>query len=240
MVLIVYNTETRRLEIFKPIFQNEVGVYICGPTVYDHSHIGHARTYVAFDVIVRYLRYKGFKVKYVINITDIDDKIIKKAVETKQDPLELAKKFEKYFLEDIKALGIEDADIYPKVSDNITEIIKIIKKLIEKEFAYEIGGNIYFCVKKIEKFGKLSHQYLKNVKAGARVGINIQKKSPEDFVLWKNAAENEPSWESPWGKGRSGWHIECSAMSMKYLGEQFDIHGGAKDLIFPHHEKEIK
>jgi len=239
MTLKVFNTETRKLETFEPIRPNEVGIYICGPTVYDYSHIGHARTYVAFDVIVRYLRYRGFRVKQVTNITDIDDKIINRAIETGRDPLELAREFEKYFLEDIRALGVEESNVYPRVSDHIPEIVKIIQTLLEKEFAYQVEGNVYFDVTKIRKFGRLSRQSLDDLRAGARVEVDEKKRNPADFVLWKKAKSSDPSWDSPWGKGRPGWHIECSAMSMKYLGEQFDIHGGAKDLIFPHHENEL-
>jgi len=239
MPLKVFNTLTRRMEVLKPLRDNAVGIYVCGPTVYDHSHIGHARTYIAFDVIVRYLRYKGFEVKYVVNITNIDDKIINRAKEVKEDPLKLADKFEEAFFDDVKALGIEQADVYPRVTDHIPEVIKMIQTLIEKGFAYVVNGDVYFDVRKVTDYGKLSHQSLEDVKAGARVDVSEKKRFPVDFALWKAFKSGEPSWDSPWGKGRPGWHIECSVMSMKYLGPQFDIHGGAQDLIFPHHENEI-
>jgi len=239
MPLKVFNTLNQRIEVFKPLRDNTVGIYVCGPTVYDYSHAGHARTYIAFDIIVRYLRYKGFEVKYVVNITNIDDKIINRAKELKKDPLKLAEKFEEAFFDDIKALGIEQADVYPKVTDHIPEIIKMIQTLIGKGFAYVVNGDVYFCVTKVADYGRLSHQSLDEVKAGARVDLSEKKVFPVDFALWKSSKSGEPSWDSPWGKGRPGWHIECSVMSMKYLGPQFDIHGGAQDLIFPHHENEI-
>jgi len=227
------------MEVFKPICDNVVGIYVCGPTVYDYSHIGHARTYIAFDVIVRYLKYKGFEVKYVVNITNIDDKIINRAKELEEDPLKLADKFEEAFFDDVKALGIEQADVYPRVTDHIPEIIKMVQTLIEKGFAYIVNGDVYFDVRKVPDYGRLSHQSLEDVKAGARVDVGKKKRFPVDFALWKSSKPAEPSWDSPWGKGRPGWHIECSVMSMKYLGPQFDIHGGAQDLIFPHHENEV-
>jgi len=235
----VYNTLTRRLEPFEPLHEGRVHIYTCGPTVYDYCHIGHARTYLSFDVIVRYLEYKGYKVKYVVNITDIDDKIIARSQEVNEDPLALARKFEEAFHEDMKVFHIRPADHYPRVSDHIGDIIAAIKVLIEKGFAYEADGDVYFDVTRIEDFGKLSHQKLETLQAGARVAIDRKKKSPYDFALWRRAGEKEPGWDSPWGRGRPGWHMECSVMSMKYLGPQLDIHGGGKDLIFPHHENEI-
>jgi cysteinyl-tRNA synthetase len=227
------------LEPFEPFNRDKINIYVCGPTVYDYCHIGHARTYISFDVIVRYLEYKGYKVKYVVNITDIDDKIINRAKATHEDPLVLSKKYEQAFFEDMKGFHLRPADVYPRVSEHIQDIIAMIRDLIEKGFAYEVTGDIYFDVTKIQDFGKLSHQSLDRMLAGARVAIDRKKKSPYDFALWKHTDDNELGWESPWGRGRPGWHMECSAMSMKYLGPQLDIHGGAKDLIFPHHENEI-
>jgi len=230
---------TGRLEPFEPSDKGKVSVYVCGPTVYDYSHIGHARTYVSFDVIVRYLEYKGYKVTYVVNITNIDDKIVARAKETNEDPLALSKRFEQAFFEDMKEFNLRPADFYPRVSDHIQDIIIMTEGLIEKGVAYVTDGDVYFDVTKIQDFGKLSHQNLDQMMAGARVEIDRKKRSPHDFALWKRSDKGEPSWDSPWGKGRPGWHMECSAMSMKYLGPQLDIHGGAKDLIFPHHENEI-
>ncbi len=235
----VYNTLTKRKEEFRPLKDNEIRMYVCGPTVYDYPHIGHARTYVAFDIIRRYLLYRGYKVKFVMNITNVDDKIIKRANELGKDPLELADEFEKIFFEDIERLNIERADVHPRVTDHIKDIINLVEKLIERGYAYVSDGDVYFEVSKFKDYGKLSKQSLEEIKAGARVEVNPKKRNPADFALWKKAKPNEPYWHSPWGKGRPGWHIECSAMSMKYLGESFDIHGGAQDLIFPHHENEI-
>jgi cysteinyl-tRNA synthetase len=212
---------------------------VCGPTVYDYSHIGHAKTYTAFDLITRYLKYKGYSVKYVINITDIDDKIIKRANESGMDAMDLAEKFEQVFHDDMRALGIQDADVYPTVSGHIPEIIEIIQTLLKKGFAYVVDGDVYFSVNQVEDYGKLSQQSLDTIKSGARVSVDERKKNPADFALWKQSKEGEPSWSSPWGQGRPGWHIECSAMSTKYLGQQIDIHGGGRDLIFPHHENEL-
>ena len=230
---------TGRLEVFEPLSKGKVGIYVCGPTVYDYCHIGHARTYVSFDVIVRYLEYKGYKVQYVVNITDIDDKIIARSKETNEDPLVVSKRFEEAFHEDMNAFQVRPADRYPRVSDHVGDIVDIIRALIGKGFAYEADGEVYFDVTRIEDFGKLSHQKIEELQTGARVAVDRKKRSPYDFVLWKRSEEGEPSWRSPWGKGRPGWHMECSAMSMKYLGPQLDVHGGAKDLIFPHHENEI-
>jgi cysteinyl-tRNA synthetase len=230
---------TGRLESFEPFNKGKVSVYVCGPTVYDYSHIGHARTYVSFDIIVRYLEYKGYKVTYVVNITNIDDKIIARAKETNEDPLALSKRFEQAFFEDMKEFNLRPADYYPRVSDHIQDIIIMTEGLIEKGAAYVADEDVYFDVTKIQDFGKLSHQTLDQMMAGARVEIDRKKRSPHDFALWKRSDKGEPGWDSPWGKGRPGWHMECSVMSMKYLGPQLDIHGGAKDLIFPHHENEI-
>lgn len=229
----IYNTLTRRLEEFEPRNEGEVKIYVCGPTVYDHSHIGHARTWIAFDMIVRYLRHKGYKVRYLVNITDIDDKIIRRANEIGEDPARLAEKFEKEFHEDIRVLGLLEADNYPRVTEHIPDIIEMIRVLISKGFAYEVEGDVYFDVKRVPDYGKLSNQSLEDLQAGARVEVDEKKRNPADFALWKRAKAAEPSWPSPWGKGRPGWHIECSVMSSKYLGDEIDIHGGGRDLIFP-------
>ena len=239
-MLKVYNTLTRKKEKFVPRKKGKVGMYVCGPTVYDYCHLGHARCYVAFDVIRKYLEYSKYKVKYVQNFTDVDDKIINRARELKENPLELAQKFTDEYIKDMQdGLGVEKADVHPKVSEHIADIIKIVQTLVKKGFAYEVDGDVYYEVSKFKEYGKLSRQALKDIQAGARVGVDKRKKHPEDFALWKKAKAGEISWKSPWGKGRPGWHIECSAMSSKYLGTQFDIHGGGRDLIFPHHENEI-
>jgi cysteinyl-tRNA synthetase len=227
------------LEVFTPFKNNEVGMYVCGPTVYDESHIGHARTYVSFDIVLRYLRFKGYKVKYIVNITDIEDKIIMRANERGEEPIELAHRYEKEFYEDMKALGVIRADAYPRVSDYIKDIVSMVQTLVEKRYAYEIDGDIYFNITKLDDYGKLAHQSPEALKAGARIEVDERKKNPADFTLWKKSKKNEPGWSSPWGVGRPGWHIECSVMSIKHLGEQFEIHGGGSDLLFPHHENEI-
>lgn len=236
----VYNTLGKKKEEFTPLKEGEVGMYVCGPTVYDLSHLGHARTYIAFDMIVRYLRVRGYKVCYVVNITDIDDKIIARARELGEAPQALAKRFEAEFFADMDTLGMLRADHYPKVSGHMPEIIKIIERLLEKGCAYRAGGDVYFSVDLAVGYGRLSGQSAEEMLAGARVEVNPLKRNQLDFALWKGAKGGEPSWESPWGPGRPGWHVECSAMGVKYLGEQFDIHGGALDLIFPHHENEIQ
>ena len=235
----VYNTLTKQKEEFKPLREGEVRMYVCGPTVYDYTHLGHARTYIAFDVIRRYFEHRGYTVLMVMNFTDIDDKIIRRANETGEDPKELAEKFLRFFLEDMKALKVKPADIYPRVTEHIDEIIEFVRKLQEKGYAYEGSDGVYFEVQKFKDYGKLSGIKLEELRKGARVEPGEGKKNPEDFALWKKAKPGEPKWESPWGEGRPGWHIECSTMSTKYLGESFDIHGGGNDLIFPHHENEI-
>ena len=234
----VYNTLTRRKEEF-PSKDQKIRMYVCGITPYDFCHIGHARCYLVYDMIVRYLRYKGYEILYVQNFTDIDDKIIERAKEENTTPFEIAEKYISFYFRDMDKLGIERANIYPRVTKHIPDIIKMIKGLIEKGYAYEVDGNVYFSVEKFPSYGKLSGRNLKEMYAGARVEVDENKRNPLDFALWKKAKEGEPFWESPWGKGRPGWHIECSAMSLKYLGENFTIHGGAKELIFPHHENEI-
>lgn len=216
-----------------------VNMFVCGPTVYDYSHIGHARTYLAFDVIARYLRCRDYSVFYIMNITDVDDKIIKRAKENKEKAEEVAEKFTDYFLEDMSALKIEAMNFYGKATEHVPEIIEQIEGLIKRGYAYEAKGDVYFEIKKFKDFGKLSGQKLGELKAGARVEVDPNKKNPEDFVLWKKHKEGEPSWNSPWGKGRPGWHIEDTAISISYFNEQYDLHGGARDLIFPHHESEI-
>jgi len=239
MIMRVYDTLHGEVVPFEPLDKTRVGIYVCGPTVYDSPHIGHARTYIAFDMIVRYLIHKGYRVKYVVNITDIDDKIIKRADESGVPPMDLARRFEEIFLEDMESLNLKKPDVYPRVSDHIPEIIEMIQVLIRKGYAYQVDGNVYFDVTLSPGLGKLSHQSLDELLAGARVEVDERKRNPGDFALWKSSKEGEPFWESPFGRGRPGWHIECSAMSIKYLGEQFEIHGGAMDLIFPHHENEI-
>ena len=238
-MLKLYNTLTNKKEEFIPLVPNEVKMYICGPTVYDYFHIGNARTFIMADVIRRYLEYKGFTVKFVMNITDIDDKIIKKAIDRKKEYSSVAKTYANAFLEDLVKLNIKPATIYPKATEHIDEIIAMVKSLLERGFAYNVNGNVFYDVLKFTGYGKLSGKNLEDLESGARVEINEEKNNPLDFSLWKKAKEGEPFWESPWGNGRPGWHIECSAMGCKHLGETFDIHGGGSDLIFPHHENEI-
>ena len=238
-MLFIYNTLTKQKEEFKPISDNEVRMYVCGPTVYNYFHIGNARSFIMSDIIRRYLEYKGFNVKYVMNLTDIDDRIINKSIEEKIEASAVAKKYTEAFFEDINRLNIKKADIYPTATGHIEDIIKMIKSLEEKKFAYEVDGNVFYDVRKFNEYGKLSGKKLDELESGARVEVNVEKRDPLDFALWKKAKEGEPFWKSPWGKGRPGWHIECSAMSCKHLGETFDIHAGGHDLIFPHHENEI-
>ncbi|MEM3341560.1 MAG: cysteine--tRNA ligase [Thermoplasmata archaeon] len=242
MALTVYNSLAKKKEEFIPVRgegAKDVGMYVCGPTVYDNVHIGHARAFVSFDVIRRYLEFKGYRVKYVMNFTDVDDKIIRRAAEKGVPALELSSHYIQEFFEDTKGLNLKKADANPTPSTHIPEIIHIIKILVEKGFAYESEGDVYFRVNRVERFGVLSGQTLDELKVGARIDPSEKKENPMDFALWKAAKPGEVFWDSPWGKGRPGWHIECSAMSIKYLGEQFDIHGGGNDLIFPHHECEI-
>ncbi len=239
MTLRIYNTLSGKKEVFEPVEPGRVGMYVCGPTVYDSCHIGHARSIITFDVIARYLKTKGFDVTYVRNFTDIDDKIINRANELGMDTRVLADKYIKEFYEDMDALNVERPAIEPRATDHIDQIIKVIDKLIEKGIAYRIDNDVYYAVELFKGYGKLSGRRLKDMEAGARVKIDKRKHNPFDFALWKSSKPGEPAWDSPWGKGRPGWHIECSAMSIEYLGETFDIHGGGKDLIFPHHENEI-
>jgi len=235
----IYNTLSQRKDVLVPKDGKLVRMYVCGPTVYDSAHLGHARAALTFDILKRFLTHIGYEVKYVRNITDIDDKIIDRSNELGIPAKELSEKYTEEYQEDMSALGILEPDHQPKVSDHIPDIINLIENLIDKDIAYESGGDVYFSIKKFIGYGKLSKRTPDDMLAGIRIDINEQKDDPLDFTLWKAAKPGEPSWESPWGKGRPGWHIECSTMSMKYLGQGFEIHGGGKDLIFPHHENEI-
>ena len=236
----VYNTMSGQLEEFKTVEEGKVKMYVCGPTVYNYIHIGNARPIIFFDTVRRYLEYRGYDVKYVSNFTDVDDKIINKANEEGVTIDEIVKRYIAAFLEDTAKLNLkEEGMIRPKATENIGEMIKMIKELESKGYAYAVDGDVYFEVEKYEDYAALSHHNIEDLKSGARIDIDTRKKSPVDFALWKSAKEGEPFWNSPWGKGRPGWHIECSAMSKKYLGDSFDIHGGGQDLIFPHHENEI-
>ncbi|UCE05568.1 MAG: cysteine--tRNA ligase [bacterium] len=239
MALKIFNTITKTKEEFKPIESGKVKIYLCGPTVYNYFHIGNARPLIIFDIFRRYLKYRGFDVRFVVNITDIDDRIIKKAIKEKISTSEVASKFTQAYFEDASKLGIERPDISPRATDHVNDMIEIIQRLMERGFAYQINGDVYYGVEKFENYGKLSGKNIDELQSGARVEVDERKKAPLDFALWKAAKPEEPYWESPWGKGRPGWHIECSVMSMKYLGETFDIHAGGVDLIFPHHENEI-
>ena len=239
-MLKIYNTLKREKEEFKPINPNQVGMYVCGVTVYDLCHFGHGRTFVSFDVIARYLRYSGYNLRYVRNITDVDDKIIKRAIENNETCDQLVDRMIAEMQKDFDALNILRPDVEPRATHHIPEIIAMVEKLIANGHAYVAAdGDVMFDVESFPKYGALSRQNLDQLQAGARVEIKSVKKNPMDFVLWKMSKENEPSWESPWGNGRPGWHIECSAMNSKELGEHFDIHGGGSDLMFPHHENEI-
>jgi len=234
----VYNTLSRQKEDFSPQ-GDEVKMYVCGVTPYADCHIGHAMSYIIFDVIKRYLQFRGYKVKYVQNITDIDDKIIDRANKLGIAPSELAEKYTNSYFDDMDALNIRRADIYPKATEEIPKIIEVIQGLIDKEYAYSAQGSVYFRVRSVADYGKLAHRSLESIMAGGRIEAGEEKEYPMDFALWKASKPGEPSWESPWGLGRPGWHIECSAMSLKYLGDTLDIHGGGQDLVFPHHENEI-
>ena len=236
----LYNTMTNKIEEFKTIEENKVKMYVCGPTVYNYIHLGNARPIVVFDTLARYFKYKEMEVDYVQNFTDVDDKIINKSIEEGISASEVSEKYIKCFFEDINRLNILESVKRPKVTENMAEIIEIIQKLIDNGFAYEKDGDVYFEVKKYKDYGKLSNQKIEELELGARIDVSEIKKNPMDFALWKKKKkEGEPFWESPWGQGRPGWHIECSAMAKKYLGDTFDIHGGGQDLVFPHHENEI-
>jgi len=235
----VFNTLSGQKEDLVPLKPMTLGIYVCGPTVYSYVHIGNARTFTSFDVIVRYLRYRGFEVTYVRNYTDVDDKIIQAAKESGESPLSLAARFIVEFEKEAAALGLMPPDVAPKVSDHLPQIISMIAQLIERGIAYASQGDVYFSVSKYPEYAKLSKRNVDELRAGERVQPGEQKREPLDFALWKAAKPGEPAWDSPWGKGRPGWHIECSAMAAHYLGETLDVHGGGRDLIFPHHENEI-
>ena len=239
-MLQLFNTLTRQKSEFNPIHPPKVGMYVCGVTTYDFCHIGHGRTYVVFDILARYLKFRAYSVNYVRNITDVDDKIIRRANENGEPFTALTERFIAAMHDDFDALGIGRPDIEPRVSTSMDAIIDLIARLLQKKHAYVAGnGDVLFDVSTFADYGALSQQDLTMLNAGARVDVDLQKDDPMDFVLWKSAKPNEPSWDSPWGKGRPGWHIECSAMTMAHLGEEFDIHGGGSDLMFPHHENEI-
>jgi cysteinyl-tRNA synthetase len=239
MALVLYNTLTRKKEPFEPLQKGKIGIYVCGVTVYDQSHLGHAKSAINFDVIVRYLRHKGYEVKHVTNFTDVDDKIISRANELGMEPLMLSQSMIDEYFKDMDALKIRRASVYPKASETMNEIVQMVKGLIDKGYAYESQGSVYFSVNKVKIYGKLSGQSLDQMEAGARVEVGEDKRDPMDFALWKAAKLGEISWDSPWGKGRPGWHIECSAMCLKHIGKTVDIHGGGTELVFPHHENEI-
>lgn len=235
----LYNTLTRRKEELKTREAGKVYMYVCGPTTYNYIHLGNARPIVVFDTVRRYLEYRGYQVIYVQNFTDVDDKIINRAKEENMDAIKLAEKYIEEYFEDADALGVKRADYHPRVTEHIDDIIDMIQTIMDNGYAYEVDGEVYFDVRSFPDYGKLSRRDLDEMRAGARVEVDERKKDPLDFVLWKPAKPGEPAWDSPWGKGRPGWHIECSAMSLKYLFNGFDIHGGGYDLIFPHHENEI-
>lgn len=235
----IYNTLTRKKEQFVPLEEGKVKMYVCGPTVYNYIHIGNARPAIVFDMVRRYLEYSGYSVTYISNFTDVDDKLIKAAKELGEDVLTVAERFIKAYFDDVAALGVKCADVHPRVTETMTEIIDFIAGLIVKGFAYEINGDVYFSTRKYDGYGKLSQQSVDDLQSGARIEVGQQKLDPLDFALWKSAKPGEISWSSPWGEGRPGWHIECSAMVKKYLGDTIDIHAGGQDLSFPHHENEI-
>ena len=240
MALMVHNTLTKRREEFKPVHDRSVSMYVCGVTVYDDIHIGHARSMVVFDMIARYLRYSGYHVTHATNFTDVDDKIITRAKEVGMEPLKLSSMYIQRFYQESDSLGVKRADVYPKASDFIPQIINLVKKIEDAGFAYRAeDGSVYFAMDKVNDYGKLSGMKMEEMKAGARIDVDEAKRNPMDFALWKGAKPEEISWPSPWGQGRPGWHIECSAMCMDLFGETLDIHGGGNDLIFPHHENEI-
>jgi len=235
----IYNTLTNQKEEFIPMDKNEVKIYACGPTVYNFFHIGNARPFIIFDTLRRYLEYRGYGVKFVQNFTDVDDKIIKRANEEGISSEEVAKKYIDEYYTDAKGLGIRPASVHPKATENIDAIIELVKTLIDKGYAYESQGDVYYSTRKFKPYGKLSHQPLEDLDHGARIDVTDLKRDPADFALWKAAKPGEPSWESPWGNGRPGWHIECSAMANRFLGHTIDLHCGGQDLVFPHHENEI-
>ena len=235
----IYNTMTRKKEEFIPLEEGKVKMYVCGPTVYNFIHLGNARPYTVFDTLRRYFEYRGYEVTYIQNFTDVDDKIIKRSHEEGISPEEVAEKYIKEYFIDCDGLGIKRATVHPQVTDNIENIIVFVQDLIDKGYAYEAGGDVLFRTRKFEEYGKLSHQNIEELELGARIDVDDKKEDPLDFVLWKAKKEGEPGWQSPWGEGRPGWHIECSVMSNRYLGNTIDIHAGGQDLQFPHHENEI-
>lgn len=239
MSLRIYDTLTRQKKEFHPIEEGKVRMYVCGPTVYADAHIGHAMSAIVFDMVHRYLEYRGYEVRYASNFTDVDDKIIRRANETDQDPFELANHYSEKYLKHLADLNVAPADVYPRVSSEMSQIIHLIQNLGERDYAYELEGDVYFRVQRDDDYGKLSHRSLEGALSGTRVEEDMRKEHPGDFALWKSAKPGEPSWNSPWGPGRPGWHIECSAMCLHHLGESIDIHGGGNDLVFPHHENEI-
>ncbi len=239
MTIQIYNTLTRKKEDFIPLEEGKVKMYVCGPTVYNYIHIGNARPAIVFDTVRRYLEYRGYDVRYISNFTDVDDKLIRAANEIGEDVPTIADRFIQAYFEDVSALGCKKADVHPRVTESMDIIIDFIKTLIEKGYAYESEGDVYFHTRRFDGYGKLSHQSIDELRVGARIAVGEKKQDSLDFALWKAAKEGEISWESPWGKGRPGWHIECSAMARKYLGDTIDIHAGGQDLTFPHHENEI-
>ncbi|HNT23884.1 MAG TPA: cysteine--tRNA ligase [Anaerolineales bacterium] len=239
MSLKIYNTLTRQKEMFETVEPGKVSMYVCGPTVYDKAHIGHAMSALVFDLIRRYLQYRGYDVRHAMNYTDVDDKIINRANQIGMPPVQLAERYIDEFMHHLDDLNVLPATVYPRATREIPNIIKLILDLGENDYAYEVNGDVYFRVQRDQDYGKLSGRKLEDMQAGARISVDERKESPMDFALWKSSKPGEPAWDSPWGPGRPGWHIECSAMSMHHLGEQIDIHGGGNDLIFPHHENEI-
>ena len=235
----IYNTMTKQKEEFVPLKEGEAKIYVCGPTVYDYFHLGNARPFIVFDTLRRYLEYKGYQVAFVQNFTDIDDKMINRANREGITVAQLGQRFINEYFTDAQGLGIEKASVHPRATENIDAIIELITELERNGYAYAVDGDVYFRTKKFAEYGKLSHQPLEDLEAGARIGVDERKEDAMDFAVWKKQKEGEPAWDSPWGKGRPGWHIECSAMANKYLGETIDIHCGGQDLVFPHHENEI-
>ena len=239
MAIKLYNTLTRQKETFVPLEENKVKMYVCGPTVYNYIHIGNARPAIVFDTVRRYLEFRGYDVEYVSNFTDVDDKLIKAAKELGEDVPTIANRFIDAYFEDTSALGCKHADVHPRVTENMDIIIEFIDELVRKGYAYESEGDVYYRTRKFEGYGKLSHQSIDELQSGARIEVGEKKEDPLDFTLWKATKDGEIAWDSPWGQGRPGWHIECSAMARKYLGDTIDIHAGGQDLAFPHHENEI-
>jgi cysteinyl-tRNA synthetase len=239
MTLRLYNTLTRQKETFETVKPGEVTMYVCGPTVYDKAHVGHAMSALVFDILRRYLEYRGYKVRHAMNYTDVDDKIINRANQLGMEPVKLAETYIDEFMKHLADLNVLPATVYPRATQEIPYIIEMIGNLGENDYAYEVDGDVYFRVDKDDDYGKLSGRRLEDMQAGARISVDERKENPMDFALWKSSKPGEPAWDSPWGPGRPGWHIECSVMSMHHLGEQIDIHGGGNDLVFPHHENEI-